>query len=107
MLHQLLGDWVHSFQSAAATVLSHNVSVAVYSGKRDYICNYLGGKSWTENTNWSGQVLYSIHIEESTGSTHGFGMCNSYIFEGRRAKRNFVNRFMFVHGEFTLGILLR
>ena len=23
--------------------------------------------------------LYSIHIEESTGSTCGFGMCNNYI----------------------------
>ena len=31
--------------------------------------------------------LQSIHVEESTGSTRGFGMCNK-IFMGRRAKHN-------------------
>ena len=53
---QLIGDWVHSFQGAAATVLSHSRRVVVYSGKDDFICNYLGGKAWVESTQWSGQV---------------------------------------------------
>ena len=55
-LPQLLGDWVHSFQAAAATVLAHGRHVVVYSGKDDYICNYLGGKAWVESAQWSGKA---------------------------------------------------
>lgn len=56
MLEELLliGDWVHSFQGAAAIVLSHGRRVVVYSGKDDFICNYLGGNAWVESTQWSG-----------------------------------------------------
>ena len=28
----------------------------VYSGKEDYICNYVGGMEWTNATKWSQQV---------------------------------------------------
>jgi carboxypeptidase C (cathepsin A) len=52
----LIGDWVHSFQGAVAIVLAHGRRVVVYSGKDDYICNYLGGKAWVESTKWSGQA---------------------------------------------------
>jgi carboxypeptidase C (cathepsin A) len=54
----LIGDWVHSFQSAAGTVLGHGRRVVVYSGKDDFICNYLGGKEWVESTKWSGQSTF-------------------------------------------------
>ena len=47
---------MHSFQGATAIVLSHGRRVTVYSGKDDYICNYLGGKEWANSTQWSGQV---------------------------------------------------
>ncbi len=29
--------------------------MVVYSGKEDYICNYLGGAAWTNATKWKGQ----------------------------------------------------
>jgi carboxypeptidase C (cathepsin A) len=32
--------------------------VVVYSGKDDFICNYLGGKEWVESTKWSGQSTF-------------------------------------------------
>lgn len=53
---QLLGDWVHQFASATAKVLDSGRRVLVYSGKEDYICNYLGGMEWTNATKWSEQV---------------------------------------------------
>ena len=53
---QLLADWVHSFQSAAGTVLSHGRRVVVYSGKDDFICNYLGGQAWINSTQWNDEV---------------------------------------------------
>lgn len=30
--------------------------VLVYSGVLDFICNYFGGRAWTDATKWSGQV---------------------------------------------------
>ena len=47
---------MHDFQNATATVLDYKRRVVVYSGKEDFICNYLGGKEWTNSTKWSGQV---------------------------------------------------
>lgn len=32
-------------------------TVLVYSGKLDFICNYFGGRAWTNATQWSGQVV--------------------------------------------------
>ena len=41
---------------ATATVLGHGRRVLVYSGKEDFICNYVGGMDWANGTQWSGQV---------------------------------------------------
>ena len=30
----------------------------VYSGKEDYICNYMGGYEWTNITQWKGQAEF-------------------------------------------------
>ena len=53
---RLIDDWVKSFQGATATVLGHGRRVLVYSGKEDFICNYVGGLDWANGTQWSGQV---------------------------------------------------
>lgn len=47
---------MHEFASATAKVLDSGRRVLVYSGKEDYICNYLGGIEWTNATKWSQQV---------------------------------------------------
>ena len=39
----LLADWVREFKDAVSVVLGSDRRVMVYSGKEDYICNYLGG----------------------------------------------------------------
>ena len=54
---------MHEFASATAKVLDSGRRVLVYSGKEDYICNYLGGMEWTNATKWSQQVgimLYPV-----------------------------------------------
>lgn len=53
---QLVGDWVHEFATATSKVLDSGRRVLVYSGKEDYICNYVGGMEWTNATKWSQQV---------------------------------------------------
>ena len=55
----LIGDWIHQFQSAVSTVLETRLRVLVYSGKEDFICNYLGGLEWTNTTKWSGQDKFN------------------------------------------------
>lgn len=59
---QLVGDWVKDFQNATAMVLDLKTRVVVYSGKEDFICNYIGGEEWVNSTKWSGQVWFSIWL---------------------------------------------
>lgn len=54
----LIGDWVQNFQGATATVLGHKRRVLVYSGKEDFICNYVGGHEWTNSTKWAQEEEY-------------------------------------------------
>lgn len=51
----LIDDWVHEFKDAVSVVLGGGRRVMVYSGKEDYICNYLGGLEWANATKWTGQ----------------------------------------------------
>ncbi len=51
----MLGDWIKDFKSATGKVLDQGRRVVVYSGKEDYICNYLGGSEWTNVTQWKNQ----------------------------------------------------
>ncbi len=51
----MLADWVKDFKGATGMVLDQGRKVVVYSGKEDYICNYLGGVGWTNVTTWKNQ----------------------------------------------------
>lgn len=39
-------------------LLEGGLPVLVYSGDQDYICNWMGGKAWTEALLWSGHMDY-------------------------------------------------
>ena len=43
----LLGDWVTDLAPKVAYLLENAVRVLVYSGDKDFICNWRGGESWT------------------------------------------------------------
>ena len=55
----LLGDWVTNLQSNVVSLLNNNVRVLVYSGDKDWICNWRGGEAWTNSLQWSGQGQFS------------------------------------------------
>ena len=55
----LIHDWIQQFQSDVKAILEANRRVLVYSGKEDFICNYLGGLEWTNTTDWSGRDNFS------------------------------------------------
>ena len=55
----LLGDWMKDFASDVALTLAKQVPVLIYSGRDDYICNYLGGWAWTNSMDWPGKAQFN------------------------------------------------
>ena len=55
MVHSyLLGDWMTNLMPQVADLLDNSdVEVLVYSGDKDWICNWRGGEAWTEATKWA------------------------------------------------------
>jgi len=56
---EMLGDWMGNFADDIPLLLQNNVSVLVYSGTEDWICNYLGGQRWVNNLDWQGQKQFN------------------------------------------------
>jgi carboxypeptidase C (cathepsin A) len=53
-----LDDWVGNFAVDVPIVLAQNISVLVYSGTNDFVCNYFGGSRWLAAMKWPGQQAY-------------------------------------------------
>ncbi len=72
---QLLGDWIKDFKSATGYILDQGRRVVVYSGKEDYICNYLGGSEWTNVTKWKNQEAFEkaslVQLKDAEGKVIG------------------------------------
>lgn len=48
----MLGDWVTNMQSNVVNLLNNKVRVLVYSGDKDWVCNWRGGEAWTNSLQW-------------------------------------------------------
>ena len=55
----LAADWVVNLDVKLPTVLDHGIKVLVYSGDKDFICNWRGGEAWTDAVDWNGHEEYS------------------------------------------------
>lgn len=53
------GDGSRDSTWAVTSILENNVRVLTYSGRRDFICNYLGNRAWSEALPWSGKDEYN------------------------------------------------
>jgi len=51
----LLGDWMLDLSSKVTDVLNAGVEVLVYSGDKDFICNWRGGEAWVHAVEWDGK----------------------------------------------------
>ncbi len=56
---QLYFDNMKSYAANATYLLESGISVLVYSGVEDFICNYMGGEDWTNRLKWSGQDIFA------------------------------------------------
>jgi len=52
------GDWMLNFADDIPELLAANISVLVYAGEYDYICNWLGNSMWVDRLDWPGQGSY-------------------------------------------------
>jgi cathepsin A (carboxypeptidase C) len=50
----LLGDWMKNLAPKVTDILNAGLDVLVYSGDKDFICNWRGGEAWTLKTQWEG-----------------------------------------------------
>lgn len=50
----LLGDWMNNLMPQVAWMLDNtDLQALVYSGDKDWICNWRGGEAWTSATKWA------------------------------------------------------
>ncbi len=50
----LLGDWMTNLMPQVAWMLDNtDLQALVYSGDKDWICNWRGGEAWTSATKWA------------------------------------------------------
>ena len=61
MVHTyLLGDWMTNLMPQVADMLDNSgIEVLVYSGDKDWICNWRGGEAWTAATKWGSQEEFA------------------------------------------------
>jgi cathepsin A (carboxypeptidase C) len=48
------GDWMTPYHQDVAKLLNDNISVLIYAGDADFICNWYGNKAWTLALDWNG-----------------------------------------------------
>lgn len=56
----LSGDGPKPFQQYVAEVLDYGIPVLIYAGDKDYICNWLGNKAWSDALDYSLHENYVI-----------------------------------------------
>jgi len=49
----MLGDWIVNMSNEVQNVISKGIKVLVYSGDKDFVCNWRGGEAWTNALSWS------------------------------------------------------
>lgn len=55
----LLGDWMLDLSPKVTDILNEGLDVLVYSGDKDFICNWRGGEEWSNKVDWTGAADYS------------------------------------------------
>lgn len=46
------GDWMRPYHKAVSELLNQDIPVLIYAGDKDFICNWLGNRAWTDVLPW-------------------------------------------------------
>ena len=55
----LSGDEPKPFQQFISEILELSIPVLLYAGDKDYICNWLGNRGWSNELEWSGKDTFT------------------------------------------------
>lgn len=70
----LLGDWMKDLSPKVTDLLNANLDVLVYSGDKDFICNWRGGEKWTHEVAWTGKDEFQKAEYKDWGTGRGPNM---------------------------------
>jgi len=70
----LLLDWSTNGSPAVAQMVDNGYKVFIYSGDKDYICNWEGGKSWTSKMQWKHTAEFNAAKFEDCA----YGSCQEF-----------------------------
>lgn len=48
------GDWMQPYHKNVIDLLEKDLPVLIYAGDKDFICNWLGNRAWSDKLPWSG-----------------------------------------------------
>jgi len=55
----MLGDWMTNLATKVADIANKGYTVLIYSGDKDFICNWRGGEAWTTALDWTGKTSFN------------------------------------------------
>jgi len=78
----LMGDWMVSLVDDITYLLDdQKVFVFVYSGDKDFICNWRGGEAWTNDLSWTKQGEFQQAQYLPWGENYGsYKMVDNFAF---------------------------
>lgn len=53
------GGWMIPYQKKVVEMLGKGLSILIYTGDKNFICNWLGNQAWTDQLQWNGADEFS------------------------------------------------
>ncbi|KJE92641.1 serine carboxypeptidase [Capsaspora owczarzaki ATCC 30864] len=81
LAHEFLTfDWMKNYQDKVPPLLASNITVLVYNGENDFVCNYKGSKAWTLALDWAGNSGFNAAGDHTWNGAGGVaaGLARSY-----------------------------
>lgn len=81
----MLGDWLENLSDKVAYLADSGVKVLVYSGDKDFICNWRGGEAWTNEVKWSKQAQfqtanYTVYKDSEGAAIGEYKKVDNFVF---------------------------
>jgi len=106
------GDWMLNFADDLPALLAANISVLVYNGEYDYICNWYGSNAWVHGFDWFGHdqfnraqnITWNVDNEEAGSSVSALGLTFLRVKDsGHMVPLNQPKRALSMLGTFMAG----
>lgn len=81
----MLGDWLVDLSDKVSYLIDSKVKVLVYSGDKDFICNWRGGEAWTNQVKWDKQsefqgANYTVYQDAAGNKIGEYKKVDNFVF---------------------------